>query len=89
MRAVSGTQLSEIVNNAIDHSGVLMWSSLRLRAGRLDRLGPDDGIGVFRHVGDDLGWAPPQDAIVQLEKGKLTTAPTRHTGEGCSSPRRR
>jgi hypothetical protein len=42
----------------------------------------DDGIGVFRRVCEDFGYATPQDAIVQLEKGKLTSDPTRHSGEG-------
>jgi hypothetical protein len=42
----------------------------------------DDGVGVFRRVCEDFGYATPQDAIVQLEKGKLTSDPTRHSGEG-------
>jgi hypothetical protein len=39
-------------------------------------------VGVFRRVCEDFGYATPQDAIVQLEKGKLTSDPTRHSGEG-------
>lgn len=42
----------------------------------------DDGIGVFRRVCEDFGYATPADAIVQLEKGKLTSDPARHSGEG-------
>jgi hypothetical protein len=42
----------------------------------------DDGIGVFRRICEDFGYATPHDAIVQLEKGKLTSDPNRHSGEG-------
>ena len=47
-------------------------------------LGDDDndGVGVFRRVCTDFGFPTPQDAIVQLEKGKLTSDPERHSGEG-------
>jgi hypothetical protein len=37
---------------------------------------------VFRRVCEDFGYATPHDAIVQLEKGKLTSDPQRHSGEG-------
>jgi hypothetical protein len=42
----------------------------------------DDGVGVFRRVCEDFGFASPQEALVQLEKGKLTSDPSRHSGEG-------
>jgi hypothetical protein len=42
----------------------------------------DDGVGVFRRVCEDFGYATPAEAIVQLEKGRLTSDPTRHSGEG-------
>ena len=42
----------------------------------------DDGVGVFRRVCQDFGYPTPNDAIVQLEKGKLTSDPARHSGEG-------
>jgi hypothetical protein len=42
----------------------------------------DDGVGVFRRVCEDFGFRSSQEAIVQLEKGKLTSDPSRHSGEG-------
>jgi anti-sigma regulatory factor (Ser/Thr protein kinase) len=75
---------SEVLNNAVDHSG-----GRTVDVGvRFERRGAtvvtvrDDGVGVFRRVCEDFGYATPQDAIVQLEKGKLTSDPTRHSGEG-------
>jgi hypothetical protein len=37
---------------------------------------------VFRRVCEDFGYETAHDAIVQLEKGKLTSDPSRHSGEG-------
>jgi anti-sigma regulatory factor (Ser/Thr protein kinase) len=75
---------SEILNNAVDHSG---GRSVEVavdfeRGGATVATVRDDGIGVFRRVCEDFGYATPHDAIVQLEKGKLTSDPARHSGEG-------
>jgi anti-sigma regulatory factor (Ser/Thr protein kinase) len=75
---------SEILNNAVDHSGgqtVEVAASFEPRGATMITV-RDDGIGVFRRVCEDFRYATPQDAIVQLEKGKLTSDPTRHSGEG-------
>jgi hypothetical protein len=42
----------------------------------------DDGIGVFRRIQEAIGLASPRDAVLELTKGKFTTDPKRHTGEG-------
>jgi anti-sigma regulatory factor (Ser/Thr protein kinase) len=75
---------SEILNNAVDHSrgrAVEVAVSFDKRGSTVTTI-KDDGIGVFRRVCEDFGYATPQDAIVQLEKGKLTSDPDRHSGEG-------
>ena len=75
---------SEILNNAVDHSrGRTVEVSVSFeRGGATVTTVRDDGVGVFRRVCDDFGFATPEDAIVQLEKGKLTSDPERHSGEG-------
>ena len=76
--------VSEMVNNAIDHSagrGVEVRAEFE-RGGTTVITVLDDGVGVFRRVCEDFGYATPADAIVQLEKGKLTSDPARHSGEG-------
>jgi anti-sigma regulatory factor (Ser/Thr protein kinase) len=76
--------VSEMVNNAIDHSGgraVEVAVAFEAAATTVVTV-RDDGVGVFRRVCEDFGFASPQEAIVQLEKGKLTSDPSRHSGEG-------
>ena len=42
----------------------------------------DDGVGVFSRICEDFAFPSAHDAIVGLEKGKLTSDPSRHSGEG-------
>lgn len=74
---------TEMVNNAIDHSGS---PSVTVRVAT---EGPavvvtieDAGIGIFRKVAEGLGVASMHEAAQRLTLGKVTTAPERHTGEG-------
>jgi anti-sigma regulatory factor (Ser/Thr protein kinase) len=79
-----GYAASEVVNNAIDHSRG-RWVEVTVafeRGGATVVTVRDDGVGVFRRLCQDFGFATPHDAIVQLEKGKLTSDPERHSGEG-------
>jgi anti-sigma regulatory factor (Ser/Thr protein kinase) len=74
---------TEMLNNAIDHSG-----SVDVEV-RLDVGGNpvwfeviDHGVGLFERVGRHLHLTDPLEAIEQLSKGKVTTDPAHHTGEG-------
>ena len=74
---------TEILNNAIDHSGgseveiilektvfdacVTIW---------------DNGIGIFRKIAEAMGLEERSFAILELAKGKFTTEPESHSGEG-------
>jgi len=75
---------TEIINNAIEHSdGRWLEVTVRFTAEATTALIiRDDGVGVFRRVCEDFAIRSPQHAIVQLEKGKLTSDPRRHSGEG-------
>ncbi|MFB3133635.1 MAG: STAS-like domain-containing protein [Rhodothermales bacterium] len=42
----------------------------------------DDGVGIFHKIQNAFGLDDPREAILELAKGKLTTDPARHTGEG-------
>ena len=75
---------TEMLNNAIDHSGgaaVTVTVSFAAAATTVIAI-RDDGVGVFHRLCADFGFTTPYDAIVQLEKGKLTSDPSRHSGEG-------
>ncbi len=75
---------SEVINNAIDHSdGTHTTVTVEFRAGPATEVViRDDGRGVFQRICDDFAIATPYDAIVELEKGKLSSDPSRHSGEG-------
>jgi anti-sigma regulatory factor (Ser/Thr protein kinase) len=74
---------TEMINNAIDHSGS---QSVRVQARRnafeTEVTVVDEGEGIFLKIQKALGLADPRDSILELAKGKLTTAPAHHTGEG-------
>jgi anti-sigma regulatory factor (Ser/Thr protein kinase)/biotin operon repressor len=74
---------SEMLNNAIDHSGS---SKIDVRidlspAGLVFEI-RDFGIGVFRNVMKKFGLASETEAVGELMKGKTTTQPQAHSGEG-------
>lgn len=73
----------EIINNAIDHSGGTRLQIRTLRnAKRVTVQIIDDGIGIFRKIQNDLGLQTPQQSILELCKGKFTSDPEKHSGEG-------
>ncbi|HET6292367.1 MAG TPA: DUF4325 domain-containing protein [Kribbella sp.] len=80
---ILGYAFTEMLNNAIDHSGgrFVQVSALAVDAG-LEIVIADDGRGAFAHLADGLGLPDHFTAIQELTKGKRTTAPDRHTGEG-------
>lgn len=75
--------LTEMVNNAIDHSeGRHLQVAARRDAERLSLWVVDDGIGIFRKIARALALPDERLALLELSKGKFTTDPRRHTGEG-------
>lgn len=75
--------VTEIVNNAIDHSGSQqMVVSVEYTAGQIRIVVLDEGIGIFRKIKEYCALEDERHAILELSKGKLTTDPARHTGEG-------
>jgi anti-sigma regulatory factor (Ser/Thr protein kinase) len=75
--------VTELVNNAIEHSsGSALRVSTEAKGSLLTVEIEDDGVGAFAHVRAGLGLPSELAAIQELSKGKTTTAPERHTGEG-------
>lgn len=75
--------LTEMVNNAIDHSEGRRLEVLALReVERVTLWVVDDGVGIFRKVARALDLPDERLALLELSKGKFTTDPRRHTGEG-------
>ncbi len=74
---------TEMINNAIDHSGSQeVQVRVVLNALWAEVLVADEGEGIFVKIQRALNLHDPREAILELAKGKLTTAPDRHTGEG-------
>lgn len=83
--AVTAYALTEMVNNAIDHAGA---ARVAIRAGergaeRVIWFEVDDaGIGAFENVRAGLGLPDTLAALQEISKGKRSTQPERHSGEG-------
>ncbi len=74
---------TELLNNAVDHSGGARVSiSMRQNRTHLHLLIRDDGCGVFARIQQAFGIETPQQALLELSKGKLTSQPEFHTGRG-------
>ena len=72
-----------LLDNAIDHSGGRWVDVTFEKAG--DRVAfeiADDGVGIFARVRRGLRLPSELAALQELSKGKVTTQPKRHTGEG-------
>lgn len=75
--------MTEIFNNAIDHSqGSKIILETSLQKNILTIVISDNGIGVFSNIKDYLNLEDVREAILELSKGKVTTNPKHHTGEG-------
>ena len=74
---------TEMFNNAIDHSdGSFIGVQIRKTATTTEMMISDNGYGIFKKIQSAMGLLDERHAILELSKGKLTTDPTRHTGEG-------
>ena len=74
---------TEMLNNAIDHSKsgvghIKIWRE----KGVVKFIVRDRGIGIFRNVMAKRGLPDEITAIQDVLKGKLTTVPSFHSGEG-------
>lgn len=82
-QAIFQYALTELVNNAIDHSdSPTVEVKVEFGEDTLAIVITDYGVGLFEHVRQHLGLASDLEALQELSKGKMTTMPSRHTGEG-------
>jgi anti-sigma regulatory factor (Ser/Thr protein kinase) len=82
-RSTANYAFTEMLNNAIDHSGA---ESVRAAAW-VSRVEvrfeiSDQGRGALPNIQEKLNLEDVYDALGELTKGKTTTDPQRHTGEG-------
>jgi anti-sigma regulatory factor (Ser/Thr protein kinase) len=74
---------TEMLNNAIDHSqGKYVLINVKKYPVLSEISITDDGFGIFRRIQQILNLHDERHAVLELSKGKLTTDPDNHTGEG-------
>ena len=74
---------SEMFNNAIDHSeGSYVSVEVEKTAAGVKIILIDDGIGIFAKIQEQFNLLDQRHAVLELSKGKLTTDPQNHSGEG-------
>ncbi|MGH8185410.1 MAG: STAS-like domain-containing protein, partial [Steroidobacteraceae bacterium] len=74
---------TEMFNNAIDHSeGTQIYVNISKTAVDTGMVIVDDGVGIFRKIQKALNLLDQRHAVLELAKGKLTTDPAHHSGEG-------
>ncbi len=74
---------TEMMNNAIDHSqSKVIQVIFSIQASVLTFSIDDKGIGIFENIQKKKKLKDEMEAIQELLKGKQTTQPDRHSGEG-------
>jgi anti-sigma regulatory factor (Ser/Thr protein kinase) len=74
---------TEMFNNAIDHSGgSTAFVTVARTAANTQMMLMDDGVGIFKKIQLAMDLLDERHAILELAKGKLTTDPEKHTGQG-------
>jgi len=83
VRSIFDYAFSEMLNNAIEHS---KSKYIDIEVAKMDDFLSftvrDYGIGVFRNIMQKRGLKDELEAIQDVLKGKVTTAPKAHSGEG-------
>ena len=83
VRSIFTFAFSEMFNNAIEHSGSKIISvEVTIRDKFLSFIVNDAGVGVFRNIMKKRNLKSEIEAIQDLLKGKTTTMPRTHSGEG-------
>lgn len=75
--------VTEMLNNAIDHSqGSIVSLSTRYSKPYLSIVVKDDGLGAFKKICNYLHIPDIREGILHLSKGKITSDPRNHSGQG-------
>ena len=81
--SITAYAFTEMLNNAIEHSQTDLIDIVFERTGERVWFDiSDKGIGIFNNIQQKKGLKTDLEAIQDLIKGKETTAPAFHSGEG-------
>ena len=74
---------TEMLNNVVAHSeSPIALVSVEYDAAKTQITITDAGVGIFNKIQREFGLDDPRQALLELSKGKLTTDPEHHSGEG-------
>jgi anti-sigma regulatory factor (Ser/Thr protein kinase) len=74
---------TEMFNNAVDHSsGTRITVQLKCTAVNVEIAIIDNGVGIFKKIQRAMKFSNERYSPLELAKGKFTTDPAHHTGEG-------
>jgi len=74
---------TEMFNNALEHSeGSTVHVAIDRTAASTDLGVSDNGVGIFKKIQAALGLDDERHSVLELAKGKFTTDPANHSGEG-------
>jgi anti-sigma regulatory factor (Ser/Thr protein kinase) len=74
---------TEMFNNAIDHSeGKSIAVEIKKTAIDAQIMIVDNGVGIFKKLKKRFDLEDERQALLELSKGKLTTDPKKHSGQG-------
>ncbi len=83
IRNICNYGFTEILNNAIDHSdGTSIFVNIQIDEHDINIIIMDNGVGIFQKIYKALALDSMRESILHLSKGKFTTDPSKHTGEG-------
>lgn len=78
-----GYAFTEIFNNANEHSeGTTVNVMVSRSPVDCTIIISDDGVGIFKKIQDALSLEEEKYAVLELAKGKFTSEPKSHSGEG-------
>lgn len=73
----------EMLNNVRVHSDAdEVIIKIERNAIKVKFIVSDNGVGIFKKIQSNFNYDDPRHALLELAKGKLTTSPEGHTGEG-------
>lgn len=74
---------TEMFNNVIDHSGATNVAIAFTKTAAATTIEIyDNGVGIFKKIQAALDLMDERHAVLELAKGKFTTDPANHSGEG-------
>ena len=83
IKSLANTTFTEMLNNALDHSQANQIAmGLHIKDEHLQMVVADDGVGIFGKIAESAHLFDTRLAILELAKGKFTTAPEGHSGMG-------